>query len=204
MKRLHSLHHIIRQSIAEAGSVQLVHGEYHKRDLLLPGSLVTLAGLVLTVVGATLLNHWAGIGLILLGRSLDLLDGPIARATHTVTALTVILDPIADKLALVAIVLGLIYYQLAPWQAIIYVAGANLVVAALSTIAERKGNARGALIPGKLAMFFQSTALILFALAPLLPSQTQIIHTLAISSILLSMPCVGLAIIRYGQQALQR
>lgn len=60
--------------------------------------------------------------LLLLSALSDMLDGLIARRLHQVTALGRILDPMADKLTLIAVVIGLnvLYPDMVPFTLILF------------------------------------------------------------------------------------
>jgi phosphatidylglycerophosphate synthase len=194
-----SLMHIIKQTIREAGATTLPRGSYNAKDLLLPASIVTLSGLLIVLMGVFMLQYWYGVLLVLIGRSFDLLDGPIARATHHVTPTSIIVDPVADKIALAAMLISASYHDLAPTSVVLYILIVNVIVALLSVVSERKGVARGALLPGKLGLFFQSISLITFTLIPHV-SNHAVLHSIAVGSIVLSLPCAAIAIWQYSRQ----
>ena len=78
---------------------------------------ITLAGLLGTAGAATLAAYgqfWQA-GLVMLAAGLlDVLDGAVARATNTASPLGAILDAISDRLAELAMVLGLLVWFSAP------------------------------------------------------------------------------------------
>ena len=81
-------------------------------------NLLSLSRLVLAVfIVGSISKHRLPEALILLAVAAltDLLDGWVARATHTKTPLGQLLDPIADKVLLNAVFLGLALAKLAPW-----------------------------------------------------------------------------------------
>jgi len=62
------------------------------------------------------------LGVILLAGGTDVLDGYLARRRGEATALGALLDPLADKLMMLAIVVSLLWKQWIPWQAAALVA----------------------------------------------------------------------------------
>ncbi len=76
-------------------------------------SMVTLAGLVVTVAGAVLIGLGellAGVIVASIGSLLDIVDGPLARSTGTVSLRGALLDTLADRLGEAAIWIGLVYF----------------------------------------------------------------------------------------------
>ena len=74
---------------------------------------MTLIGLVITIAGALLVAFGylsAGALVVLLGVSLDTLDGPRARATGTASLRGAFLDTMSDRLGEVAVWVGLAVY----------------------------------------------------------------------------------------------
>lgn len=55
------------------------------------------------------------IGILVLSGFTDYLDGKIARATGQVTNLGALLDPVADRLFILAVVVGLGFREIVPW-----------------------------------------------------------------------------------------
>jgi len=74
---------------------------------------VTIAGLLVTVVGAILIGDGkllSGSIIVGVGALLDILDGPLARVTGTESKRGALLDTMADRLGEAAIWIGLVYY----------------------------------------------------------------------------------------------
>jgi phosphatidylglycerophosphate synthase len=134
---------------------------FSKDQVMTPANAITLAGLLIVLYGCLHINTVAGLVTIAVGRSFDLIDGPVARATKR-TEFSVYMDPTADKLAMLGILLGTFYYGLAPWWVIIYVFLQNLATSVVSIVAQHKKTAVGALWPGKINLFLQTCAIFLF------------------------------------------
>lgn len=164
-----------------------------------PANGVTLVGLLLTVAGCIFLNTWAGLLLVVFGRLLDLVDGPVARATRK-TEFSVFFDPTADKLALAAILISITALKLVPLAIVAYILLQNLVVVALSLKANKHRKAIGAIIPGKLNMFFQQSAIVWFIVAQLIPNELHIFPLiLAWANFIISIPFAILATRGYAK-----
>lgn len=146
---------------------------YTAYQMATPANAITLVGLLLTLAGCLFLDTWAGLLLVVFGRLLDLIDGPVARATRK-TEFSVFFDPTADKLALAAILVSVSLYNLVPLAVVAYVLLQNLAVVTLSLKANKHRKAVGAIIPGKLNMFFQQSAIVWFIAASLIPNELHI------------------------------
>ncbi len=71
-----------------------------------PGNAVSLVGIVLVLAGLIIVsieNFWQGIGLILVGRVADILDGTIAARTGTKGPVGEVVDATFDKLAAIVV-----------------------------------------------------------------------------------------------------
>jgi cardiolipin synthase len=99
-------------------------------------NLITMVRFVLIPVYVALVvaGHpgWALASLVVLGAS-DWADGFLARRLHQESALGKALDPIADRLAIVAIVLSLVLVGLLPWIVVAIVVAVDLALLALSS-----------------------------------------------------------------------
>ena len=76
-------------------------------------SMITVAGLLVTVVGAVLISQdqlVAGALVASFGSILDIIDGPLARVTGSVSLRGALLDTMADRLGEAAIWVGLVYH----------------------------------------------------------------------------------------------
>jgi cardiolipin synthase len=116
---------------------------------------ISAARIVLIVVFAVLLaNHhdfWAITALVLAGIS-DFLDGYLARRWNQVTALGRVLDPAADRILTVAVVLGLALREIIPWWLVIVLLARDVVVGIALLIGKRRGiDAPTVTFVGKLA-----------------------------------------------------
>lgn len=169
-------------------------------DILTPASAITLAGLVICIVGSLYLNQWLGLILIAAGRAFDLIDGPVARATK-VTHFSLIFDPIADKIALIAILISCWHYHLVPTGILAYIFCIHVIISIVSVIAERRGTATGAAIAGKLHLFLHNVALVAYLLGHMLtPTLGQALTTIAPILVICSVPFAILTLRAYARQ----
>jgi CDP-diacylglycerol--glycerol-3-phosphate 3-phosphatidyltransferase len=94
----------------------------------------------------------------------DWLDGYLARRRGQVTALGQILDPLADKLLILATLVSLVQLDLAPAWMVAVIMGRELTVTALRGIAAARGVAMPASALGKIKMGSQVVAILLLLL----------------------------------------
>lgn len=111
----------------------------------------------------TVFSQWLGCGIVLVAASTDWLDGYVARRWNQVTDLGKVLDPLVDKLLVIAPLLSLLALRRVP------VVGVFLIIARELTIAGWRVNQRtvsGANAWGKLKTVVQILAIALL-IAPL-------------------------------------
>ena len=111
----------------------------------------------------------AAVVLYAVGAWTDFLDGFIARRTNSVTELGKFLDPLADRIFIVALTVALVGSGALPWWLAAVVVGRDLVVAAVYPLLSRRGLQKIEVnVVGKTA-----TACLLFGLTSLAVSETQ-------------------------------
>jgi phosphatidylglycerophosphate synthase len=167
-------------------------------DITTPASIITLAGLLLSIYGAFQLNTVHGLVLVAIGRGLDLIDGPVSRLTRP-TRFGAAFDATSDKIALLAILIACFTYDIQPIWLVAYVAIHNLLNSVLSVVAEKRGNNPEASLDGKLSMFFENIALGLAILS--LSLHNPGLQAWAVVSIILSLPLGFMASISYFKAA---
>jgi cardiolipin synthase (CMP-forming) len=99
----------------------------------------------------------------------DFLDGYIARRTNTVSELGKLLDPLADRVFIVALAIALVGGGTLPWWLATAVIGRDVVILSLYPLVQRRG------VP-KIAVNFtgkSATAALLFGLTWLALSETD-------------------------------
>lgn len=94
----------------------------------------------------------------------DWLDGYLARRRQQVTWFGQILDPLADKLLILATLVSLVQLDLAPAWMVAVITGRELAVTGLRSIASARGIAMPASGLGKLKMVSQVVAILLLIL----------------------------------------
>lgn len=81
---------------------------------------------------------WAVVVLAISGLT-DLLDGRIARAWHQVSRLGQMLDPVADRLYILATIIGFALRDIIPWWLVGLLIGRELMIVALVPFLRRRG-----------------------------------------------------------------
>jgi len=131
------------------------------RDLLTPANAVTLTGALLSFAGAYRLNTSAGLALVIVGRICDILDGPLARRTHT-SRFGAMLDATCDKLVALALLIASYHYRIVPIIFLVLIFAYHLTVTVLNVIIEHRGTAARVTQDSKRTMFLHISSLIFF------------------------------------------
>ena len=112
------------------------------RTLTLPNllSLLRLAGAPL-VLWLILVPQADGLAVLVLavGGFTDWLDGYLARAWHQTSRLGQMLDPIADRLYILAVLTGLALREIVPWWLVVIVIGRDVMIASLVPLLKTRG-----------------------------------------------------------------
>lgn len=133
-------------------------------DLYTPANAVTLIGTVVTLAGALRLNTVSGLVFVIAGRLCDVIDGPLARRTHT-SHFGAVLDATADKITGLALLIAAYHFKLAPLAFILGVFVYHLIVTIISGLTEGNHTPTQVSKAGKKAMFLQVGAIIWFVWA---------------------------------------
>ena len=128
---------------ADARAASLAGPPYDTdRTLTLPNllSLLRLAGAPL-VLWLILVPQADGLAVLVLavGGFTDWLDGYLARAWHQTSRLGQMLDPIADRLYILAVLTGLALREIAPWWLVVIVIGRDVMIASLVPLLKTRG-----------------------------------------------------------------
>ncbi|MDP3971440.1 MAG: CDP-alcohol phosphatidyltransferase family protein [Candidatus Nanopelagicales bacterium] len=83
-------------------------------------------------------DGWAVVVLVIAGIT-DYLDGKLARRWQQITRLGQLLDPIADRLYILATLVGLLLRGIIPWWLVALIVGRDLVLAVYMAILKRHG-----------------------------------------------------------------
>lgn len=92
----------------------------------------------------------------------DYLDGILARRKHLETSIGKLLDPLADKLLVIAVFIMLIPLQKVPSWVVFLIVGRELIITGLRSIAASQGIILKASTLGKNKMIFQSVSMLCF------------------------------------------
>ncbi len=113
-------------------------------------------------------HRWICVAIFLIAASTDWVDGYLARRLNQVTELGKFLDPLVDKLLILAPLLSLIALQQVPAWGVFLILGREMAIAGWRINPKLTGNStiQGANIWGKLKTVSQITAIALL-LAPL-------------------------------------
>jgi cardiolipin synthase (CMP-forming) len=74
-----------------------------------------------------------------IGGFTDWLDGYLARAWHQTSRLGQMLDPIADRLYILAVLIGLALREIIPWWLVVIVVGRDVMIASLIPVLKTRG-----------------------------------------------------------------
>lgn len=83
-------------------------------------------------------DGWAVVLLAVAGLT-DFLDGKLARAWHQVSRLGQMLDPVADRLYILAIIIGLALRQFIPWWLVAVLVARDVMLACLVPVLRSRG-----------------------------------------------------------------
>jgi cardiolipin synthase (CMP-forming) len=113
---------------------------------------------------------WA-LGLLVLASFTDWLDGKLARAWNQITRVGQLLDPVADKLYMLAALIGFSIRELVPWWLLVAIVLRELVLVGIGIVLTRNGIGP---LPssrlGKVATFVLFTAIPMLMLGHAFPA----------------------------------
>lgn len=175
--------------------------ELNKRDILSPANAISAVGLGLTFLGAANVDSLSGVVMIGAGRTLDLLDGYVARRTHA-SGLGALVDATFDKVGMAAILIQSYRHEAAPEAVLAVVAAYNVVNAIANVYSDRKGGEAKTSKSGKYGMFGQNVAIGSFALANALGGHTGL-EVAGSAAFIGSLPSATKASYGYTKQALK-
>ncbi|MDY7013345.1 MAG: CDP-diacylglycerol--glycerol-3-phosphate 3-phosphatidyltransferase [Cyanobacteriota bacterium] len=132
--------------------------------------LLAVPNLLFTLYDATPQSRWIGLGCFLVAAGTDWLDGYLARKLDQVTDLGKFLDPLVDKLLVLAPLLALIELGQIPAWGVFLILGRELTIAGWRV---NQPKISGANIWGKLKTVSQILAIALL-IAPLSPETWQL------------------------------
>lgn len=136
------------------------------RDALTIPNAMSLAGGKLTWDGAENLEEVSGLAQVIIGRSIDVADGAVARATGQTSNVGAAVDAVTDKLVTGKLLYEMLKKGAAPKSVIGTIALLNTINAAATGIANYRSKHKGETRPtksGKLAMAGETLALFAYA-----------------------------------------
>ncbi len=117
-------------------------------------------------------DQWFGISadvlaiiIFLLASFTDILDGHLARRRNQVSKLGKLLDPIADKLLISAVLIVLVERHLAPAWTVAIILGREFIITGLRSVAAAEGIIIHAQKVGKIKMWAQCVAIVALLVA---------------------------------------
>jgi CDP-diacylglycerol--glycerol-3-phosphate 3-phosphatidyltransferase len=125
----------------------------------------------------------------------DWLDGYVARRRQQITDLGKLLDPVADKLLVLAALVMLVEIGRAPGWLVILLLAREFAVTALRAVAAMGGQVIAAESMGKLKMAVQTAAVLVLILEPALPSWS---HSLGLGLLVVATVLALLSASRYA------
>lgn len=154
-------------------------------DVFTAANGITLAGAILTLIGAIKLNTVFGLTCVIVGRAFDVLDGPVARRTHS-SHFGAMFDATSDKLVGLALLIAAYHFRLAPVIFLLLVFVHHLIITTLSFLTEKRGQATQAGKAGKYTMFLHLSAISLFVWSHFSTRYTQSLRDVALAAAVIS------------------
>lgn len=111
------------------------------RGIVTPPNIITVIGLGLVIIGLMFVmqrQDWIGIGLIIVGRLLDLVDGWLAELTQTKSPVGELFDAAADKIGTILTIIVFYAALLAPWWLLTAMLLPHIIISVISLQARRQ------------------------------------------------------------------
>ena len=100
-------------------------------------------------------SKWIALGIFIIASVTDFLDGRIARKRNLVTSFGKIMDPLADKLLIIAALLLFAKQGDVPYVALLLIIARELAITSLRVVAMNEGKLMAASMSGKIKTFSQ-------------------------------------------------
>src|SRR5450631_3581853 len=147
-----------------------MHTDAVTRHLTIPNQLTILRILMVPVIGAILAinftNHYQiAAAIYVAAAATDTLDGRIARSRNLVTELGKFLDPLADKLLVITVLVILATQSLLPSWVVVVVAAREFLITGIRSVAAAQGVVVSSTPWGKSKMLTQNIMIVLIILA---------------------------------------
>ena len=152
---------LVRSNEADSNTVAI-----SVKDIVTIPNAMSLVGGKLTWDGAENLDHVSGLAQVIIGRTLDVADGAVARATGQTSDVGAAVDAVTDKLVTGKLLYEMLKKGAAPKSVIGTIAVLNTTNAIATGIAKLRGKHKGETRPtksGKLAMAGETLALFAYA-----------------------------------------
>ena len=139
------------------------------QHLTLPNQLTILRLLLVPVIGYTLTATWAfhdqvSVAVYASAAATDTLDGRIARSHQLVSELGKFLDPLADKVLVITVLLILVGMNVVPFWVVVVIFMREFVITGLRFVAAGQGVVVGATPWGKSKTVTQNVMIVLLIL----------------------------------------
>jgi CDP-diacylglycerol--glycerol-3-phosphate 3-phosphatidyltransferase len=163
------------------------------RHLTIPNQLTILRILLVPVIGAVLAidftdHYQIGAFAYVTAAATDTLDGRIARSRNLVTELGKFLDPLADKLLVITVLVILATQSLLPSWVVVVVAAREFLITGLRSVAAAQGVVVSSTPWGKSKTLTQNCMILLIILAQpypwLMPAAVTFIWIAVIATVL--------------------
>lgn len=154
---------LVRSNEADSNAVAI-----SVKDIVTIPNAMSLVGGKLTWDGAENLESVSGLVRVIIGRSIDVADGAVARATGQTSNVGAAVDAITDKVVTLKLLYEMLKKGAAPKSVIGTIAVLNTINAAATGIANYRSKHKGETRPttsGKLAMAGETLALSAYASA---------------------------------------
>lgn len=147
-----------------------MHTDVVTRHLTIPNQLTILRILLVPVIGAVLVidfndHYQISAAAYVAAAATDTLDGRIARSRNLVTELGKFLDPLADKLMVITVLVILASQSLLPSWVVVVVAAREFLITGLRSVAAGQGVVVSSTQLGKSKAFTQNCMIVLIILA---------------------------------------
>lgn len=171
-------------------------------SVVTPGNVISIVGLLMAGAGFWLIvaeQYWAGLGLLFVGRLLDLADGLAADKTGTKCRLGERIDATTDKLLTVTALLLLPATGVMPWWAAMSLLVVHVIIAVVIVISNLQNRLTHSSVWGKYSMAATWSCLPLFILTAALSGNT-ICNVLSYAALAMALCLAVIAFIDYVRQ----
>ena len=196
---------VSNSEVVDGGSI----ATFTRNVLTIPNAM-SLAGGKLTWDGAENLEEVSGLMQVIIGRSIDVADGAVARATGQTSNVGAAVDAVTDKLVTGKLLYEMLKKDAAPKSVIGAIAVLNTINAIATGIANYRSKHKGETRPtksGKLAMASETLALFAYAGAHTAEQNdkselAEILRTIGHTAFIASLPLAAHASYTYVKRAI--